>query len=98
MTSSDNQLDERQQKFLKTSVHDRHQVMFTKTFLGTASPRMAIKAYCLDCCGNDVESATNCTVTVCPLWRYNGYRLGYRMGRSSPSEKELSDGAPEHDD
>lgn len=82
MTSSENKLTAEQEKFLERSVLSRHRTMFARSFAGTASPRMAIKAFCLNCCGNDTIAAANCAVATCPLWSYNGYRLGYRMGRS----------------
>lgn len=65
----------RRARHLERTVLDKYKPMMRKVFAGTASPRNAIKMMCLDCCGGDIECARLCTVVICPLWEYNGYRL-----------------------
>lgn len=45
-----------------------------RAFLGVASPRVAIKAYCLSCSSWQREEITHCSVETCPLWLYRPYR------------------------
>lgn len=39
------------------------------------SPAKAIRAKCLDCCGENAAEVRKCTATDCPLWPF-------RMGRN----------------
>jgi len=41
---------------------------------GTASPRQAIKAFCLECVGHVRKDITNCTAQQCPLYKYRPYQ------------------------
>lgn len=82
-----------QNAFMNRSVLDRHVTMFRNAFTGTASPRAAIKTFCMNCAGNDLETAKSCMVTICPLWQYNGYRTGHKMGRAAPALSEGEDSA-----
>jgi hypothetical protein len=41
---------------------------------GQASPRAAIKAFCLYCTGYLRAEITNCTARQCPLWNYRPYQ------------------------
>ena len=41
---------------------------------GTASPRTAIKAFCLECVVLVRKDVSECTETRCPLWRYRPYQ------------------------
>lgn len=43
---------------------------------GTASPRQAIKAFCLTCVGFVRADITGCTATHCPLYAYRPYQKG----------------------
>ena len=43
---------------------------------GTASPRSAIKAFCLECAGLIRKDITGCTATQCPLHKYRPYQQG----------------------
>jgi hypothetical protein len=45
---------------------------------GTASPRRAIKAKCLECVGFVRKDITHCTSLQCPLYAYRPYQAeGY---------------------
>ncbi len=55
--------------------------VFRRVFSSTASPRMAIKAKCLECCWMDVASIRECTGTACPLWNFRPYRKEAANGR-----------------
>ena len=44
--------------------------------LGTASPREAIRAYCIVCSCEQKAEITNCTVKSCPLYLYRPYQRG----------------------
>jgi hypothetical protein len=41
---------------------------------GRISPRMAIKAQCLDCMGLDRRGVAECGDHCCPLWNFRPYR------------------------
>ena len=41
---------------------------------GRASPRAAIKAFCLECVGWQRAEVTRCTAPACPLWSYRPFR------------------------
>ena len=41
---------------------------------GTASPRQAIKAFCLTCVGFIRKDIKNCTADECPLHKYRPYQ------------------------
>ena len=41
-----------------------------------ASPRRAIKAFCLQCVGYVRKDVTECTAIACPLWHYRPYQAG----------------------
>ena len=45
-----------------------------RAFDCAASPRQAIKAKCLDCCGYQRDEVRHCTVILCPLWAYRPYQ------------------------
>ncbi len=45
-----------------------------KAFTKKASPRAAIKAFCLHCVGYERNEVTNCTSLGCPLWHYRPYQ------------------------
>lgn len=44
------------------------QTLFKRCWAGKASPRAAIKAFCLECVGFDRAAVTTCTAWACPLW------------------------------
>lgn len=46
----------------------------SRSFAGEASPRAAIKAACLACCGFERAQVTRCTGYSCPLWMYRPYQ------------------------
>ncbi len=47
---------------------------YLKAAQGEASPRQAIKAFCLECVGWSQGEVTHCTGTTCPLWLYRPFR------------------------
>ena len=47
---------------------------FKAAFSGKASPRMAIKAHCLECCWMDSVAIRECCSPACPLWEYRPYQ------------------------
>ncbi len=49
--------------------------VMVKAYQGTASPRSAIKAQCLNCVGDERVSITHCTGYSCPLWAYRPYQI-----------------------
>jgi hypothetical protein len=79
-----------------------------RALTGEVSPRQAIKAKCLDCCGWQAEEVRQCTVRGCPLWVYRPFQADSRMPRQSSepvlpatSENEIAlddlEGQPEAD-
>ena len=51
----------------------RYVALYRRVYAGTASPRQAIKCFCVDCCGSMDEIKT-CTAPACPLFSYRPYR------------------------
>ena len=45
-----------------------------RAFAGKASPRAAIKAYCLICSDCDRSEVAECTVVTCPLHSYRPFQ------------------------
>jgi hypothetical protein len=45
-----------------------------KALQGASSPRAAIKAKCLDCCGFDRAEIRACRVLLCPLHAFRPYQ------------------------
>jgi hypothetical protein len=68
------ELTKRQKDFADT-VPEKARTLITRALTGAVSPRQCIKAKCLDCCHFDRAEAAACTVTLCPLWAVNPYRL-----------------------
>ena len=50
--------------------------VFLRVYSGSASPREAIKAKCLECCWMDEAGIRECTGTACPLWGFRPYQKG----------------------
>lgn len=53
---------------------------YLKATRGKASPRIAIKAFCMECVGWSRAEVTNCTGFACPLWMYRPFQ---REGRKN---------------
>jgi len=70
------QMDARQLKKLDLVSRDLPSVarLFRHVFERQGSPRMAIKAQCLDCCGLDRTAITECLASACPLWHFRPYQ------------------------
>jgi hypothetical protein len=49
------------------------------------APAAAIRAHCLDCCGNSSDEVRRCTALKCPSWPF---RLGANPWRAPLSEAE----------
>lgn len=43
---------------------------YMRSVLGEAGPRMAIRAFCLECCGWSRDEVRACSGLACPLWHY----------------------------
>ena len=72
-------LDEDQQRRLADATPMYRGVIrmaYTLQPANKASPRMAIRAFCLQCVGYVRNDITNCTATACPLWHYRPYQPG----------------------
>ena len=48
--------------------------LFRRVYEGRASPRLAIKVQCLQCCWLDETAIRECTATECPLWDFRPYQ------------------------
>ena len=53
---------------------------YLKATRGKASPRVAIKAFCMECVGWNRTEVTKCTALACPLWMYRPFQ---REGRDN---------------
>jgi hypothetical protein len=83
-------------EFLAATVPPSARRLMLRTFAGKASPRQAIKAKCLDCCGYDRAEVANCTVVLCPLHAYRPYVETRRSRPKSERGNEISDTAGLH--
>jgi hypothetical protein len=66
-------MDEKQAAAL-TEVPESARGIVASAFDGSASPRKAIKAKCLECCGYSRADVTACVATRCPLHAYRPYQ------------------------
>lgn len=48
--------------------------LILRVWSGSASPRSAIKGFCLDCMGEDRQAVADCGDRCCPLWRYRPFQ------------------------
>jgi hypothetical protein len=48
----------------------------SRAFSGSASPRQAIKVFCLQCCGFVRSDIENCSARACALHKYRPYQTG----------------------
>lgn len=48
--------------------------IFKAVYSGRASPRQAIKGFCLECVWLDEAAIRECTSTACCLWRFRPYQ------------------------
>jgi hypothetical protein len=55
----------------------------TKAFAGQGSPRNAIKAKCLTCCGYDRIEVRECRVVLCPLWHFRPFQNTEKLRNSA---------------
>ena len=53
---------------------EKYRGVMRRAYAGTASPRTAIKAFCLQCVGYLREDVTSCTALACPLHGYRPYQ------------------------
>jgi hypothetical protein len=54
--------------------------LFRKVYGGRASPRLMIKAKCLECCWMDEAAIRDCTGTECPLFDLRPYQAARPKG------------------
>jgi len=80
---------------IETSVPNRYRGIMRRALEGTASPRQAIKARCIECCGFDRAVAAECGVRRCPLYAYNPYRKTKAARRSGREKRSADQTAPE---
>ena len=48
--------------------------LFRRVYSPKATPRLAIKTKCLECCWMDMATIRECTATECPLWSLRPYQ------------------------
>ena len=65
--------DQKRAKRIRTAP-TRYQGVLARALGGTASPRVAIKAMCLECIGFQRAAVAERTGYVCPLWSQRPYQ------------------------
>ena len=55
---------------------ETQKLTLSRALAGTASPRQAIRAKCLDCCAFDRNEVRHCPAVLCALHRYRPYQIG----------------------
>lgn len=58
----------------RANIPPKYQQIYKAAAEGTASPRKAIQAHCLECCGYSRTDITNCSSHACPLFHYRPYQ------------------------
>ncbi|MDE3023696.1 MAG: hypothetical protein KGI54_17920 [Pseudomonadota bacterium] len=76
-----------QNHHLENEVNISHRGIIARAYSGTASPRQAIKAMCLECVGEIRADITSCTGYLCPLWKFRPYT------KQRGNDVQLSDNA-----
>ena len=66
--------------------------LIARALAGTASPRQAIKAFCLACTHYDRDEINHCPVWRCPLHAYRPRWPSALAERSDPGEESVSEG------
>lgn len=69
--------------------------IFTRAFSGSASPRQAIKAKCLDCANFDRAEVGGCLVVLCPLHAYRPYQKDAETMAEQTAVKSASNAVAE---
>ena len=60
------------------------------------TPLKAIRARCLDCCGNNQAEVRHCVVWACPIWPYRMARRGIPPPSwRHPDDDKLPEDIPE---
>ncbi len=59
--------------------------LFRRVYHGQASPREAIKAFCLECNGWEEAAIRDCPSTACPIWRERPFQV--RAGGSATCDQ-----------
>ena len=68
-------------------VPESMQNIYDRTQAGTASPRQAIKMFCLECVGYDREEVKVCSDQGCPLYQYRSGKVMVKRPRSEAQMK-----------
>jgi hypothetical protein len=66
--------------------------LMARALAGTASPRQAVKAFCLACTHYNRDEITHCPVWRCPLHAYRPRWSSALAEGSDPSDESVSDG------
>ena len=66
--------------------------LIARSLAGTASPRQAVKAFCLACTHYNRDEITHCPVWRCPLHAYRPRWPSALAEGSDPSDESVSDG------
>jgi hypothetical protein len=85
------EIQRHREKFLENSVPEKRRIMVGRAFEGILSPREAIKTNCFLCDGMDAAEAARCSVILCPLYAYNGYRLAAENSPNEPTPAETEE-------
>ena len=60
-----------------------YRTIMQKAYNGSASPRSAVKAMCLQCVGYVRDDITHCSAYSCPLWAFRPYQIKGGLARVS---------------
>ena len=70
--------------------------LIARVLAGSASPRQAIKAFCLTCTHYNRDEITHCPVWRCPLHAYRPRWSSALAEGRDPAEESGSKGSPSH--
>ena len=65
------------------AIPQKYRNIYIKAFSGKASPRQAIKAFCLECVYWQKEEIRKCTCPACPLYRLRPYQQSASLPRQA---------------
>lgn len=62
------------EEWINTSEMPEHVASTYRKAMAGNTPRLAIKAFCLECQGFERRAVAECGAQHCPLWRFRPYR------------------------
>ena len=79
----------------RAGIPKKYRGIYDKAMSGEASPRQAIKSFCLECTGGIKEEVRLCTGVACQLYNYRPYLTPESCQASDSATSENNDSLKE---